>query len=98
MKNQHKNLSDNIKYDRAGAVNARTYAQMFLEPKDRDAVRLFLDSIGRSPMKEYVDFSILDKVKSVDEAFYYSMIRSVGAMARKIDDPILKNKQEKETI
>ena len=94
MKNQHKNLSDNIKYDRAGAVNARTYAQMFLEPKDRDAVRLFLDSIGRSNMKEYVDFSILDKVKSVDEAFYYSMIRSVGAMARKIDDPILKNKYD----
>lgn len=93
-KYEQKSLSGNTQYDRASRITSMRYAKMFLGEEGKNEVTKFISAMNSPNLQTKLDFSILNKAKNVDESFYYSMIRSVGLMARRTKNQELNDKYD----
>ena len=92
---QIKNLrigSNGENIDRRSILLNRVYAKMFLNGEDRMKALEIIERMSDTSPNAIYDFSILDKIKNIDESFYYSMVRTVGFMANKTGKSELNDK------
>lgn len=89
------NLRQRENIGKANVLQSQVYAKMFLNINDRNALNKMLSysSYAENSKKEMTfDFDVLDKIKDVNEAFYYTTIRALGVMAEKTGKPELTEK------